>query len=48
MNIADKLVSAGVKKVITGHCTGEDASLILKEILGKKFIQLSTGLKIIL
>jgi 7,8-dihydropterin-6-yl-methyl-4-(beta-D-ribofuranosyl)aminobenzene 5'-phosphate synthase len=41
--IAMKLKTAKVKKVITGHCTGEDACSILHEELGEHFFMLTTG-----
>lgn len=41
--IADELHKAGVDKVLTGHCTGEEACSILAERLGERFERLSTG-----
>ncbi|MEE4242605.1 MAG: MBL fold metallo-hydrolase [Desulfopila sp.] len=43
--IARLLASAGVERVITGHCTGDEACDILKEEMGEVFSRLSTGLR---
>ena len=39
------LEAAGVKKLCTGHCTGEAAFAILKERLGESITQFRTGLE---
>ena len=36
---------AGVEKIITGHCTGEEAFAILKTRLGERITQFSAGLE---
>ncbi len=41
--IAQEFDSAGVNKVITGHCTGDEASAILQAKMGEKFVSFSTG-----
>lgn len=41
--IAREIERAGVAKVITGHCTGDDACAILRDKLGEKFTTFSTG-----
>lgn len=41
---AKRLAETGVQKIVTGHCTGEPAFLILKEILGDKVQQMASGL----
>lgn len=43
---AGRLRSTGVKKVHTGHCTGERAFEVLKEELGEIVDQLCTGMEI--
>lgn len=41
--IAQKFNQLGVEKVISGHCTGEDACTILQDQLGDRFDRFSTG-----
>jgi 7,8-dihydropterin-6-yl-methyl-4-(beta-D-ribofuranosyl)aminobenzene 5'-phosphate synthase len=41
--IAYKLLELGCARVITGHCTGEDAIHIMNEILGDRLDHLHTG-----
>ncbi len=41
--IAQKFDQLGVEKVISGHCTGEDACTILQDQLGDRFDRFSTG-----
>ena len=41
---AERLRDTGVQKVITGHCTGEEAYAILAEVLGDRDQQIYTGL----
>ena len=41
---AERLRDTGVQRVITGHCTGEEAYGILAEVLGDKAQQIYTGL----
>jgi 7,8-dihydropterin-6-yl-methyl-4-(beta-D-ribofuranosyl)aminobenzene 5'-phosphate synthase len=43
---ADRLRKTGVKKVLTGHCTGDRAFVVLKEELGETVEQLYTGMEI--
>lgn len=43
---ADRLRRTGVKKVLTGHCTGDRAFDVLKEKLGETVEQLYTGMEI--
>lgn len=43
---ADRLRKTGVKKVLTGHCTGDRAFVVLKEELGEIVDQLYTGMEI--
>lgn len=45
VEIADNFKEAEVEKIITGHCTGNDACTILHEELGQKFFRLTTGSK---
>lgn len=42
-HIADELAATGADRVVTGHCTGDDACAILKEKLGEKLICFATG-----
>ncbi|QQR70980.1 MAG: hypothetical protein IPI71_00080 [Methanolinea sp.] len=35
--------AAGCGRVITGHCTGNDAKTALKKVLGHRFTALYTG-----
>ena len=44
--IADRLVQLGCEKIISGHCTGDQATAILKDRLEGKHKALSTGLEI--
>ncbi len=41
---AKRLSETGVQKIVTGHCTGEAAFSILKERLGERVQQMSSGL----
>lgn len=41
---ARRVADTGVRHVVTGHCTGEAAIPILREVLGDKVQQFSTGL----
>ena len=43
---ADRLRKTGVRKVLTGHCTGDRAFAVLKEELGETVEQLYTGMEI--
>jgi 7,8-dihydropterin-6-yl-methyl-4-(beta-D-ribofuranosyl)aminobenzene 5'-phosphate synthase len=43
--IAGLFNDAGVDRVLTGHCTGDEACTILAEELGDKFSRLATGLR---
>jgi len=45
---AKRVKETGIQKVYTGHCTGEDAYLILKEELGEQIEQFYSGMEIIL
>lgn len=42
--LAERIRETGIKKIYTGHCTGQRAFDILKEELGDKAEQLRTGL----
>ncbi len=44
-NLAKKIKETGIEKVVTGHCTGEEAYKILKEELGDCLDQIYTGLE---
>lgn len=46
--LAGRIRSAGIRKIYTGHCTGQQAFEILKEELGDQIYQLYTGLEIII
>lgn len=41
--LGERIKKTGVEKVVTGHCTGDKAILILKDILGDKVEQLYAG-----
>lgn len=41
-----RLLDTGVEHVVTGHCTGQEAFDILKEILGDRAVQTETGLQL--
>ncbi|MBQ3291284.1 MAG: MBL fold metallo-hydrolase [Mogibacterium sp.] len=41
---ASRLGNTGAESIVTGHCTGDKALGILKEILGDKVIPMETGL----
>lgn len=43
---ARRLKDLGVEKIYTGHCTGDAAFQILKEILGERVEQMYTGMEI--
>ena len=44
IEVADKIKKTGIKKIYTGHCTGERPYNILKEQLGNKVEHLESGL----
>ena len=44
--LAERVKETGIKKVITGHCTGEEAFHILKEELGDVVEQMYSGMEI--
>lgn len=41
--LAERLKDTGVRRVITGHCTGEEAFKILKEVMGEAVEAMETG-----
>lgn len=45
IGIGEKFHRLGIKRVITGHCTGKEACEILREVLGDNLEYLSTGSK---
>jgi 7,8-dihydropterin-6-yl-methyl-4-(beta-D-ribofuranosyl)aminobenzene 5'-phosphate synthase len=44
--LAERIRETGIRKIITGHCTGEEAFVILKEELGDVIQQMYTGMEI--
>ena len=42
-DLAQRIKTSGVKEVYTGHCTGNPAYAILKEVLGEQIHYFSTG-----
>ena len=44
--IADRLVQLGCEKIISGHCTGDQAAVVFKQKLKGMHTSLSTGLEI--
>ena len=44
--LAKRTKETGIKRIITGHCTGDEAFVILKEELGEIVEQMYTGMKI--
>ena len=44
--LADRIKETGITKIITGHCTGDEAFAILKEELGDVIEQMYTGMEI--
>lgn len=44
--LAERLKSTGIRKIITGHCTGEEAYAVLKKDLGDRIEQLYTGMEL--
>ena len=45
LGIAEALLTLGVRKVFTGHCTGSAAFAILKDRMGDRIEQLYTGIR---
>lgn len=45
-DLAKRILDTGISRVITGHCTGEEAFAILKEELGDRVEQLYTGMEL--
>ncbi len=46
--LAGRIRTTGIRKIYTGHCTGQPAFEVLKEELGDQVCQLYTGLEIII
>lgn len=46
--LAKRIKDTGIQKIITGHCTGEEAFAILKEELGDMVAQMYSGMEIVL
>ena len=44
--LADRIKETGIKKIITGHCTGDEAFTILKKELGDVIEQMYTGMEL--
>lgn len=44
--LAERVKETGIKKIITGHCTGDEGFAILKEELGDIIEQMYTGMEI--
>lgn len=44
--IAETIKSLGIKKVVTGHCTGDKAFEILREVLGDAAVQTKVGMSV--
>ena len=44
--LADRIKKTGIRRICTGHCTGERAMEILKEELGDMAEQIYTGFEI--
>ena len=44
--LAERLKETGIKRIITGHCTGDEAFMILREELGGIIEQMYTGMVI--
>lgn len=43
--LARRIKDTGIKKVITGHCTGKSAFTILQEELGDDILQMYAGME---
>ncbi|MCA1927369.1 MAG: MBL fold metallo-hydrolase [Calditerrivibrio sp.] len=43
--VADYLLKCDVKKIYTGHCTGIEAMIYLKNVLGEKLVPIKVGLE---
>ena len=42
---AERLAECGVERILTGHCTGDEAFAILKARLGERITQFRVGLE---
>ena len=42
---ADRLETCGAEKILTGHCTGDEAFAILKARLGDRITRFRVGLE---
>jgi 7,8-dihydropterin-6-yl-methyl-4-(beta-D-ribofuranosyl)aminobenzene 5'-phosphate synthase len=42
---AARLAECGVERILTGHCTGDEAFAILKSRLGERITQFRVGLE---
>ncbi len=43
LRLARLIEETGIRRVVTGHCTGDEGYLVLKEVLGEKLEQLYSG-----
>ena len=43
--LAERVKETGIKRIITGHCTGDEAFAVLKEELGDIVEQMYTGME---
>lgn len=44
--LAARVLETGIQRIVTGHCTGQEAFDILKEELGEIAVQMYTGLEL--
>ena len=44
--LAERMRETGVKRFITGHCTGERACAVLREVLGDGVVQMHSGMEL--
>ncbi len=47
-SLANSLMNLNVKHIYTGHCTGDEAFNVLKEILGKRLYAMESGMEIVI
>ena len=44
--LAERMLETGIERVITGHCTGEEAFAVLREVMGERVEQMYAGMEL--
>ena len=46
--LAESIRDTGIREIYTGHCTGEEAFAVLKDVLGDSAHLIYTGMEIVI